>query len=174
MKHSLAAILAATAAGITLLATGGAMAAAATPDPTQQKINKILAGHPGGTQTSKNTIAWQKGDVVLTLAGKNAKGVQAADAAPCPDRRFCLYEHANFGGDSVSFRDGLCDNRIINLPSFNFNDRTSSWANNTNFDVDVWTDIGAGGGRLFQMFTFTESPGLAKNLNDRASSLNCF
>ncbi|WP_113701766.1 peptidase inhibitor family I36 protein [Nonomuraea lactucae] len=174
MKHHLAAILTATAAGLTLLATGGATAASAAPDPIQQKIDKVLAEHPGGTQTSKNTIAWQNGDVILTLAGQNAKGVQAAAAAPCPDGRFCLFNDANFGGDFVSFRDRLCDNRIINLPSFNFNDKTSSWANNTDFDVDVWSDIGAGGPRLFQMFTFTESAGLPKNLNDRASSLNCF
>ncbi|RFS84884.1 hypothetical protein D0T12_15350 [Actinomadura spongiicola] len=171
MKHRLAAILAAFAAAVALLATGGATVAAAAPDPTQQKIDRILAQAPGGTQTSKNTIAWQNGDVVMTLpTGKNA----TAAPAPCPDGRFCLYEAANFGGRSVSFRDRLCDNRVVNLTAFNFNDVTSSWANNTDFDVDVWAAIGLGGARLFQMFSFTESMGLTRNINDQASSLNCY
>ncbi|GGQ77108.1 peptidase inhibitor family I36 protein [Couchioplanes azureus] len=174
MKRILAAMLATVAGGIALLATSGAAAVAISPDATQQKIDKLLAQHPDAIQTSRNTVSWQQGDVVLTLARTNIEGVQTADAAPCPDGRFCLYADANFGGDSVSFRDRLCDNRIINLPSFNFNDITSSWANNTDFDVDVWSDVGAGGPRLFQMFTLTESSGLPKNINDRASSLNCF
>ncbi|MFI6296037.1 peptidase inhibitor family I36 protein [Nonomuraea sp. NPDC050790] len=173
MKHRLAAILAAISVGLTLLCAAGATAASATTDPVQQKIDKILAESPGGKQTSKNTIAWQNGDIILTLVAKNAR-TQAADVAPCPDGRFCLFSDSNFGGSVVSFRDRLCDNRVVNLTAFNFNDVTSSWANNTDFDVDVWSDIGLGGGRLFQMFSFTESAGLSRSLNDKASSLNCF
>ena len=165
MKHTLAACVAAATAGFTLLAAGGA--ANAAPDPTQRKINNVLAAHPGGVQTGKNTVAWEKGAVVLRLS------TSAAAAAPCEDGRFCLYEHDHFGGDSLSFRDRLCDNRIINLTGFAFNDRVSSWANNTDHDIDVWQDIGGVGARLWQMLPYTESAGLSKSINDEASSLNC-
>ncbi|WUI01461.1 peptidase inhibitor family I36 protein [Spirillospora sp. NBC_00431] len=169
MSHRLAAILAATAAGFALLAGGGA-AGAAAPDPTQQKINQLLTESPGGVQTSKNTVAWENGAIVYTVARKGA----TIAAAACEAGRFCLYENNNFGGSVLSFSERICDNRIINLPSFNFNDKTSSWADNANVDVDVWADTGAGGSRIFQMFAFTESPGLPRSINDRASSLNCF
>lgn len=78
---------------------------------------------PGGERIAPDKIAWDDGDVVLTLA-INGK---ARDNRPAgPDGRVYLYDNLDFTGDSLSFYE--C--KYQKLRWYDFTNKTSSWINN--------------------------------------------
>lgn len=168
MRYTLTALLATAGTGLALLAGAGAANAAPTQATVQQQIDGILAKNPDAVQTGKSTVTLDKGAVTLRLAG--ATGVDACGAG-----LFCLWEHADYGGQMVSWKGSpvLCKaNRTINLTDYGFSDRASSWANNSDYLVDVWEHEDRGGRRLW-----TELPGTYLRENpdgDEATSLNCY
>lgn len=78
-----------------------------------------------------------------------------------------LYEHANFGGRVLKFRDS---NIWQNLTVWDFNDKTSSWRNDTYCTVYLAEHIN-GGGALLSLPARSSSSYIGDAWNDRASSL---
>lgn len=164
MKRSLTTLLLALATGLALFGGTGAANAASSGNATQQKIESILAEHPGGVQTGKDSIAWKNGAVTMRLD---------AGVTDCGAGQFCLWEN-NYSGKFVSFNQGLCAYQFlsIDLKVYAFNDAASSWANNTPYFVDVWDNYGSSAGR-WTMLPFSGSSQIDRDYNDKASSLSC-
>jgi Peptidase inhibitor family I36 len=62
---------------------------------------------------------------IVFVSNASARTPEEAFAI-CPDGTICLFEHANYDGKYVSFRYGSW-----NLEEFNFNDRISSFVNDS-------------------------------------------
>ena len=172
-----------TTAG-TLLAGYASTAEAAPVSALDSQVAQVMAAVPGGVRTAPNQISWKNGHVVLTLAAPSATAAKAA-AVPatsgtgaCGSNFWCLYENANF--NQGLFNDGRmlsltgCDGIPGNLTNYGFNDKTSSWFNNSGFSpVNVYRDINGGGGILWTMHAFERSSYVGDSNNDKASSINC-
>ena len=85
----------------TLALTLGAVSAAHadTADLTDQ-IDSILAEHPGGVQTGPNTISWDDGAVILTLA---LDGLAPMSVGNCTTNYYCAYTGTTLSGSKLSF-----------------------------------------------------------------------
>lgn len=77
-----------------------------------------------------------------------------------------LYEHSNFGGRVLKFRDA---DVWQNLTSWDFNDQMSSYKNNTLCTVYIAENIN-GGGAWLTVGALTSSSYVGATWNDRASS----
>ncbi|MFK0113872.1 peptidase inhibitor family I36 protein [Streptomyces sp. NPDC091217] len=168
MRYTLTALLTTAGTALAMLAGAGAADAAPVHGTVQQQIDGILAKNPDAVQTGKSTVTLDKGAVTLRLAG-------ATGAESCGSDQFCLWEDIDFGGRMVSWKGtaALCSpSRYVNLTEYGFNDRASSWVNNSDYVVDVWEDIDKGGARLWTMY-----PGSSSSVapdGDSSSSLNCY
>lgn len=78
-----------------------------------------------------------------------------------------LYEHGNFGGRVLKFRES---DIWQNLTVWDFNDKTSSWRNDTYCTVYLAEHI-SGGGALLSLPARSSSSYIGDAWNDRASSL---
>src|SRR5690242_12307605 len=56
----------------------------------------------------------------------NPDTVGSASVIPCSSGYTCIYEHANYGGRRLQWRD---PGQLINLTDYGFNDKMSSWRN---------------------------------------------
>src|SRR5262245_23740710 len=109
-------------------------------------------------------------------AGATAAAASGEGATPhasihgCPSGSFCFYQNASFKGRMLRFQS--CGRQ--NLTDFGFNDKTSSWVNNTSSSVDVFRDVNAGGGILWHEAAHALSAHVG-SANDKASSFrrNC-
>ncbi|MGY0055649.1 peptidase inhibitor family I36 protein [Streptomyces sp. LZ34] len=166
MSRRLAALLATAVAGLMLMGGTGA-ADAATSDATQRQINSILAKQPDAVQSGKGSITWNDG--VTLKVGASAAGREA-----CPAASICLWEHDQYGGAMLlAVPENLCGQKLIfNLKDRGWNDRASSWANNTKYFAVAFNDYGAVD-KLWDMFPGFYADGLPKEYNDKASALTC-
>jgi hypothetical protein len=91
----------ALAATIVVL-VGSPAAAAVVPnaDATlQERVEAVMREFPGGTQIADDSIAWQRGEVVMTLeGGSNAKSI-----ASCATGAYCAWSGVNYTGTKLSF-----------------------------------------------------------------------
>lgn len=98
-------------AGIAALALtlGAASSAHADTPPTalQEQVESILAEHPGGVQTAPNTISWEEGAVVLTLA---TSGIAPLAVGNCSTNYYCAYTGTTLSGSKLSFSS--CDTTV--------------------------------------------------------------
>lgn len=136
----------------------------ATAQTLQNQIDTQLRMHPGGTQISSNEIAWQNGNVVMTV------GTLAFGA--CDSGWYCLYEHPNFnnalvhrGGRKLRFQQ--CGFWQF-LSDYGFDNRASSWDNRMSKTVQVDDDDRAV--RLWNSAPRSRSADVG-TANDRADSL---
>jgi len=168
MRRTLSILAAVVIAGAGLLAGTGGTAAADTVTPTQSRIDAILEKHADATQTGKEIITFSDG-VQLRLG--------AAATGPCPQESLCFWEHDHFGGELLSYPGPLCrSGTLFNFDDRGFNDRASSWQNNSPsfaWYAEVFADYGGGGTRLWEMLPSLDGPGLPKRYNDAASSMYC-
>lgn len=67
----------------------------------QLQIDQLLQANPGGVQTSPNSISWQAGAIVLTLAPNASQRTLAVGT--CPSGSFCAFSGTNLTGSRVSF-----------------------------------------------------------------------
>jgi hypothetical protein len=95
----------------------------------------------------------------------------AAPAAviACSAGYTCLYEHRDYGGRRLQWRDV----QLINLNDYGFNDKMSSWRNRNSRDARWYHDVGGRGtSRCMQAGASVSYVGSGDN--DRASSLRIY
>ena len=86
---------------ITLILGAASSANAEVIAPSlQDQIDGVLAEHPGGVQTSANTISWEDGAVILTLA---TDGIGAMSVGSCATNYYCAYNGTTLSGSKLSF-----------------------------------------------------------------------
>lgn len=105
-------VAAAITAAIVTIAGSGVPAAAREPDPTQDRIDQVLAEFPGGVQTGPATVAWEGGAVVLTVVVPGSEA--ARSVGDCATGAYCAYAATNLGGSKLAFT--TCDTTVSTAP----------------------------------------------------------
>lgn len=111
--------------------------------------------------TAKESSSPSSSDSVSTMS--TASGYCAGRS----DLWLYLYEHSNFGGRVLKFRD---TNIWQNLTVWDFNDKTSAWRNDTYCYVDLAEHIN-GAGLWLTLLPRTSNSYIGDVWNDRVSSL---
>lgn len=117
--------------------------------------NGNVALYDTSSRLTSDARGWSRG---CRIAGGNA--------STCPPSWFCFYEHEQFNGRRVQFRD--CG--VQNLTDFGFDRQASSWVNSTSSPVDVYGAPDGGGERLWHEEPLSSSSYVGVQSNDRASS----
>jgi hypothetical protein len=99
-----------------------------------------------------------------------AVAVQSADFADCPSGWVCLWEHSDFTGQMVAFKE-CCS--WHNLADVGFNNQTSSWRNRKAVDAKV-ADLSNGDGDRLCLNSWSSDGWIGATWNDRASSIKIF
>ncbi|WP_169949186.1 peptidase inhibitor family I36 protein [Microbispora sp. H11081] len=142
-KSRIVAVLLAGIAAAAVTLTGTSVhAASAADDPSllhrqarsdtelRQQVELQLKVAPGGVQTSRNEVSYDKGRFVVTYA-LPGQAALAAGVADCPSGSFCFYDGKDYGYPRGKLRDcGWQD-----LATWGWNDRTTSVHNNTNWQL---------------------------------------
>ena len=142
----------------------------------QKKVDAQLARTPGAQQTGVNEITSVDGQSVMTLplpGEKKARGVDEAvgalGTANCAKYYTCLYEHKDFNGRRLAWKD--CN--FNHLRDWDFTDKTSSYHNNqsrgTKTYVYNWTS--SGWSTLWISTAPSSSSYVGNSKNDKADSL---
>lgn len=158
-------------------ATGDAASpTAAQARALDDRIQDELRRNPGGTRVGLNQIAWNGGNVVMTLGAADGD-VGAQAFGRCTAGWYCVYEARNFNNDNremrkLQFRDcnggGYRNN--LDFP-WAFNDKTSSWDNRTGATVHVYSITE---GVLWTMPPNSRSVDVPAWANDKADFLLAF
>lgn len=122
--HALASVLADCAAASEVRGDdlGSWVPALECYDALQVEIADVIHEH-GGVARAANEVDWE--DATLSIP------VRGTALTSCDVGRYCVYEHRDFGGRRLSFRDrGTND-----LAAYGFRDKTSSWKNRTSTTV---------------------------------------
>jgi hypothetical protein len=97
----------------------------------------------GGTQITRNQIAWNGGTVIMTFPEPASASTTAARAPRCPGGGWaCFFEHRDWGGRMLQFQS--CGYYQY-FSDYGFDNQTSSWHNRQAFrsvDVYDWVDGG--------------------------------
>ena len=115
------------AAGTALAAVLAVAASLLTTTPAvarvpnaQAQVDAFLAQHPDARKVGPRQVSWRGGDVVMTFAD------QAGVTSTCSSGWSCLYEHRDFLGRMLQFRD--CG-YTQSLGAYGFANMTTSWNN---------------------------------------------
>jgi uncharacterized membrane protein len=97
-------------------------------------------------------------------------GVSASPAlADCPANRFCLYEHAGYGGDEFEFNPSTTC--YTTLPS-GINNDANAMRNYESYRVRMWDLPGCGGDSTYTANAFSYDSDFGNNgFSNKASSL---
>ena len=98
----IAALVGTVALLMALTAVPAQAAQTATRQAVQQQINAALTATPGGEQTSANTVEWNDGDIILTVASN----LSTQAVGSCATGYVCAYSSTNLLGTKLSF--GSC------------------------------------------------------------------
>jgi hypothetical protein len=160
--------------GLFTVVTSAVLAAALTAAPAnaapsaQAQINAVIAAH-GGKQISATQVAWQDGAVVLDVA---TPGIGLAAVEGCADNAYCFYQHQNFGGRKLTFRDCTAAGLRQNLYDYGFGNQTTSWVVNKSLRlVDVFHSTNT---RLWQSRAHSKSSNVGTADNDKADWFRCY
>ena len=168
MRRTLGIFAVAVMASVGLLMGTGGAATAATGTSTASRMNAVLEKHPDAVQTGKEVITFGNG-VQLRLG--------AAATGPCPLENLCFWEHDDFLGELLAIPGGLCKRgHIFNFDAYDFNDRTSSWEDNSpsfSWYAEVYANYGASGEMIWEMLPTLAGRSVANRFNDSASSFHC-
>jgi hypothetical protein len=171
--------LLALASLVLAMAVSAVPAAATSPalaTPTLTKKGDIgpdgLPIPPGGVRVG-NEVFYNNGRVALRfdlarvakLQGKAAPDSAAIDFI-CSEGWYCFFEHINYGGRRLSFRD-CCYFQY--LSNYGFQNKASSWRSNlNNNDVRVWNSGPSPDVLLWCSDTQSTSSNVGTADNDRA------
>ncbi len=143
--------------------------AAAAPTGVQAEIDAVIAQH-GGKQISATEVSWNGGAVVLSVVMPH--GVSAAAVEGCADGAYCFYQHQNFGGRKLTFRDCTVAGLRQNLYDYGFDNMTTSWVANKSLRlVDVFHGTNT---RLWQERAHAKSSNVGTADNDKADWFRCY
>lgn len=204
MGSRVAAIL---AAALTACGGGSDNLVNGSPDPkvanakaaessVQDQINEVLHRHPNAKQISNHEISWNDGAVILTIPSdedmlpskEDLAGRPAAASEPveplatvhgCPSGWYCFYQHRDFKGRRVQFRDCTSDGKVQLLSDHEFQNETSSWVVNRRLKyVDV-RDYDPSprfprGRPLWEEAAYSQSSWVGREWNDSADWFICF
>ncbi|MEV6247888.1 peptidase inhibitor family I36 protein [Streptomyces sp. NPDC051742] len=142
----------------------------------QRQIDRQMAVTPGGEQIGVNQVAWRGGKAVMTFPLPGEKQARAVDepvgtlgTANCSYLWTCLYEHDNYDGRRLTWSDCA----FVNLSSWDFIDKTSSWHNNqssgTVTRVYNWT--GSSWSQLWASTAPSRSSYVGNTNNDKADGI---
>jgi hypothetical protein len=94
-------LLAVAALVLVTLAPSPAIAAAVPPDveSLQARVDAVMRANPDGAQIADDSIAWQDGEVVLTLEG----GSNERSIATCSTGSYCAWSAVAYTGTKLSF-----------------------------------------------------------------------
>jgi len=91
----------------TFSAIGLAIALSATnlssENEMQQRINDVIADHPGGQQTAWNEVTWDGGAIVLTLSPRDESPRHERAVGGCPAGSFCAFAGSNYSSSRLTF-----------------------------------------------------------------------
>lgn len=142
------------------LAIFASVALAAEDEPsagpsTPQVVQSSVEVTPDGTEVT----TYSDGTKVVSPASPDS-------FSECPDGWVCLWENKEYGGRMLEFQDrGYWQN----LSVYEFNDKTSSWANRTNDDARLSQNAGGGGNLLCLQPNSSNSQ--LTGFNDEASAI---
>ena len=118
----------------------------------------------------KATIAWKLADPDTVLFENGVEMELSAVAyGDCPAGWLCLWEHSNYAGRMLKFRDA---GYWQNLTNYGFNDKMSSWRNRRGLDAE-WSYHTGGGGTQRCMDNGAASSSLGGD-NDEASAIRIY
>lgn len=124
-RRAFAAAVAAAAAVVVLCVAGPATAKATTG--TDAAVTAFLAAHPDARRAGTHQVSWDGGAVVMTFPDRSsgARDLRAASTG-CAAGWSCLYEHSDYGGRRLQFRD--CG-YTQHLGNYGFANAATSWIN---------------------------------------------
>lgn len=76
-----------------------ALGSAAVDESLQARIDAVMLAFPDGVQIADDSVAWEHGEVVLTLEG----GSSARSVGSCATGKYCAWSAFNYGGTKLSF-----------------------------------------------------------------------
>lgn len=113
-----------------------------TVNSMQERIDQVLAEHPGGTQISQNEVAWDDGDVILTLA---SGGISTFAVGSCATGKFCAYSGTFLSGSRLTFSScGTHSTTALGAVRSIANARSSGSVQGKNSSNSVLVTVGAG------------------------------
>ncbi len=130
--------------------------------------------YPNGVMVSLDKGTGLPPEAVTRLSsGKiNWASVPRATVIPCDADYTCLYEHYNYGGRRLQWRD---PNQLIDLSFHEFNDRMSSWVNNNDLDARWYYHAGGNNTGISRcMNANTHNSWVGEADSDEASSLRIY
>ncbi|MGK5551972.1 peptidase inhibitor family I36 protein [Actinomadura kijaniata] len=152
------------ALGTILTTFTGTADAAATPGPAvQDQVDAQLRAYPGGIQTGPREVSYRGGKVTLTFPDP----ARTAAADTCATGAYCFYEHKDFGGRKLTFRD--CGGWQY-LTDYGFGNKTSSWSNRSKNTVKVYDEGVSPRQELWLMEPDAASANIGLAVNDKADS----
>lgn len=168
MRRTLVIFAAAVVASAGLLAGTGGASTAAPVTSTQSRIDAVVQKHADAVQTGKEVVTF-RGGVQLRFG--------AAATGPCPLENLCFWDHDDFLGELLAVPGALCRRgQIFNMDAFGFNDRASSWEDNSpsfSWYAEVYANYGATGEKIWEMFPTLAARNVGNRFNDSASSFYC-
>ncbi|GAA2227776.1 hypothetical protein GCM10010232_12060 [Streptomyces amakusaensis] len=102
-------------------------------------------------------------------AATPAGSVTLFSGSDCPADSLCLYRHRGFTGGGVAIGP---DTYVERLADHGFDDRMSSWSNDSGQICDWWTEYGRGG--TIHDLRDGRRADLPRAENDTASSVECW
>ncbi|GAB3617560.1 hypothetical protein GCM10027416_21170 [Okibacterium endophyticum] len=92
---------------LSLLTPSMAQAVEGDEDPTQKRIDEVIAEY-GGEQTAWNEVEWNDGEIVFTAAPVNEaqliqRSVSAAATRNCDSGRHCAFSGTGYSGERLAF-----------------------------------------------------------------------
>ncbi|SQD99529.1 conserved exported hypothetical protein [Parafrankia sp. Ea1.12] len=152
--------------------------------PLADRVAAQLRLAPGGVKISPNEISWDDGKVVMVFPQDGETAAPASSSAVldggvstqaiqgCPTQYlgadyYCFYEHGNYGGRRLQFKDHP---QFVLFSTYAFNNQASSWVNGGAAYITVYDGDAGNSPVLWGMPAHTQSSLVAAANNDRATS----
>lgn len=187
--------------GLTLVYGGACATEQETGEATvsgsvEDQMQGLLARYPDAQPISDHELAWNDGSVVLSIpadedeeeveteaddqdVGVHKEALAAASVHNCPSGWYCFYQHKNFGGRMLKFRDCPRNGGTQYLTTYGFENQTTSWVVNRKLNfVNVNDEDGnrgfPRGYNLWNAEGNSQSSNVGSTNNDRADWFICY
>ncbi len=127
----------------------------------------LAGGLTGAAPAAANGAAPNTSAPVPVVSGRSV-GVTTFTGSNCPQDSLCLYRDHGFTGGGLALRVG---DSVESLGQYGFNDRMSSWSNDSGVDC-LWTPDSYGQGTAHPMIA-GQRINVTPQENDTASAVYC-
>jgi hypothetical protein len=140
---------------------------------------ELLLDSPGAVQIQSDAVAWEDGNVVLHIPAAQDGLVDKASWHGCPEGWFCFYQHDQFRGRRLQFRDCPSGGKSQWLRNYGFHNQTTSWVVNrslsfVNVNDDDYTPQWPNGRNLWNADAWSSSSNVGNDANDKADWFICY